>query len=172
MCFTPNKQDSPYISLYMYMYILYSGIQNRVIYYSYITLNIPVSLLDNEFAVCTCYHQFGAYSVSPQVCNILALISLFPTTGPLLTHSGIGMPPPLGLPPPPPLPRPPLSSVTCLSTHSHPHPRPFPSIRLPQRASEALILRKVPRELNSITKLSAHFEKFGTIVNLTVRCSV
>lgn len=38
------------------------------------------------------------------------------------------------------------------------------------RHSDTLILKKIPRELNTITKLSAHFEKFGTIINLQVCC--
>ena len=36
------------------------------------------------------------------------------------------------------------------------------------KPSDTLIVRKIPKELNTITKLSGHFEKFGTIVNLTV----
>ena len=34
--------------------------------------------------------------------------------------------------------------------------------------STALILRKVPLELNTVAKLSNHFEKFGTVVNVQV----
>lgn len=32
-------------------------------------------------------------------------------------------------------------------------------------------MRKVPRELNNITKLNEHFSKFGTIVNIQVIAS-
>ena len=42
------------------------------------------------------------------------------------------------------------------------------SVKGPFRLSDTLVLRKIPKELNTITKLSGHFEKFGTIVNLQV----
>lgn len=35
-----------------------------------------------------------------------------------------------------------------------------------------LEVRKIPRELNNITKLNEHFSKFGTIVNIQVRCTI
>lgn len=35
-----------------------------------------------------------------------------------------------------------------------------------------LEVRKVPRELNNITKLNEHFSKFGTIVNIQVKCNI
>ena len=41
-------------------------------------------------------------------------------------------------------------------------------VKNPYRPSDTVLLRKIPRDLNSITKLSSHFEKFGTIVNLQV----
>ena len=39
----------------------------------------------------------------------------------------------------------------------------------PNQLSTALILRKVPIELNSVAKLSNYFDKFGTVVNVQVR---
>eukprot|EP00800_Vazella_pourtalesii_P016293 TRINITY_DN464_c0_g1_i9.p1 TRINITY_DN464_c0_g1~~TRINITY_DN464_c0_g1_i9.p1 ORF type:complete len:515 (-),score=113.32 TRINITY_DN464_c0_g1_i9:171-1715(-) len=39
----------------------------------------------------------------------------------------------------------------------------------PNQLSTALILRKVPYELNTVAKLSNYFEKFGTVVNVQVR---
>ena len=80
----------------------------------------------------------------------------------------------VAIPPPPSLPLPHLfntSSTTITPSLSYPHPRPrppFSSGHVPSRPSDTLIIRKVPRDLNIITKLSSHFEKFGTIVNLTV----
>ena len=73
---------------------------------------------------------------------------------------------------PPPLP-PPITSSTAhrFTPPSHwprPHQHPFPHV--PRQPSDTLIVRKIPRESNTITKLSSHFEKFGTIVNLTVSC--
>jgi hypothetical protein len=53
----------------------------------------------------------------------------------------------------------------------HMRPRPHFGVggqRHPAKPSDSLILRKIPRESNTITKLSGHFERFGTIVNLTV----
>ena len=38
----------------------------------------------------------------------------------------------------------------------------------PNQLSTALILRKVPFELNTVAKLSNYFEKFGTVVNVQV----
>ena len=38
----------------------------------------------------------------------------------------------------------------------------------PTQLSSALILRKVPFELNTVAKLSNYFEKFGTVVNVQV----
>ncbi|XP_064405280.1 RNA-binding protein 26-like [Halichondria panicea] len=46
------------------------------------------------------------------------------------------------------------------------HPRPFMGRHKP---SDTLIVKKVPRDLNTITKISGHFEKFGSIVNIKVR---
>lgn len=42
------------------------------------------------------------------------------------------------------------------------------------RSSDTIVLRKIPKDLNTITKLSGYFEKFGNIVNLQVRveCTV
>ncbi|XP_033115635.1 RNA-binding protein 26-like [Anneissia japonica] len=40
--------------------------------------------------------------------------------------------------------------------------------RFTNRDNSCLVIRKVPRNLNTISKLSQHFEKFGTIVNLQV----
>ncbi|XP_019862843.1 PREDICTED: RNA-binding protein 27-like [Amphimedon queenslandica] len=39
----------------------------------------------------------------------------------------------------------------------------------PGRSSDTIVLRKIPKDLNTITKLSGYFEKFGNIVNLQVR---
>ena len=36
-------------------------------------------------------------------------------------------------------------------------------------ANTKLEVRKIPRDLNNITKLNEHFSKFGTIVNIQVR---
>lgn len=33
-----------------------------------------------------------------------------------------------------------------------------------------LEVRKIPRDLNNITQLNEHFSKYGTIVNIQVRC--
>ena len=91
-----------------------------------------------------------------------------------LFFSGVPtLPPfPVGAFPPPPLPPPITSSASHQfppPSHSH-WPRPpqlsFPP--MPRQPSDTLIVRKIPRESNTITKLSSHFEKFGTIVNLTV----
>ena len=41
-------------------------------------------------------------------------------------------------------------------------------VKHPSRPSDTIVLRKVPRDLNTITKLSGYFERFGTIVNLQV----
>lgn len=103
------------------------------------------------------------------------LIPSLPLRGPF--------PPPLphmpgvAIPPPPSLALPPLFNTSTTVTPSfpfrHPRPRPPPPTgHVPMRPSDTLIIRKVPRELNTITKLSSHFEKFGTIVNLTVSASV
>ena len=66
-----------------------------------------------------------------------------------------------------------LTAATTLtaSTNFHHQGRPRPPFggRGPGKPSDTLIIRKIPRELNTITKLSSHFEKFGTVVNLTVR---
>ena len=40
--------------------------------------------------------------------------------------------------------------------------------RAPQEPTNTLVLRKVPPELNVLSKLNGHFEKFGKIVNLKV----
>ena len=40
--------------------------------------------------------------------------------------------------------------------------------RMPQEPTNTLVLRKVPSELNVLSKLNGHFEKFGKIVNLKV----
>ncbi len=45
------------------------------------------------------------------------------------------------------------------------HPRPFVNRYKP---SDTIIVKKIPRNLNTITKISSHFEKFGTIVNIKV----
>ena len=84
----------------------------------------------------------------------------------LYAFPGIGVPPP-PLPPFPP--RPPFSHTLTSTYSSYPRlfpPGPRPPMRVPP--SDTLIIRKIPRDLNSVTKLSGHFEKFGPIVNLTV----
>ncbi len=88
-----------------------------------------------------------------------------------LTSPGIGIPPPLSLStvPPPPFFTSRHGGIPSSMPGYH-RPRPFTAMapRPPSWLSDTLILRKVPRELNTVTKLSAHFEKFGSIVNLTV----
>ncbi len=54
-----------------------------------------------------------------------------------------------------------LNSAPPTSSYS----RPFISRHKP---SDTIIVKKIPRDINSITKLSSHFEKFGTIVNIKV----
>ncbi|XP_071951192.1 RNA-binding protein 26-like [Antedon mediterranea] len=44
----------------------------------------------------------------------------------------------------------------------------FKKPRFNNRDNVCLVVRKVPRNLNTISKLSQHFERFGTIVNLQV----
>lgn len=83
---------------------------------------------------------------------------------------GISVPPPpslMSFPPPRYLT---ASTTLTASTNFHHQGRPRPPFggRGPGRPSDTLIIRKIPRELNTITKLSSHFEKFGTVVNLTV----
>ena len=34
--------------------------------------------------------------------------------------------------------------------------------------SDTLLLRRVPRHLNNISKINAHFQRFGSIVNIQV----
>ena len=87
--------------------------------------------------------------------------------------SGIAIPPPppmMSLRPPPHL----IASTTLTaSTNFHHQMRPRPPThfggRGPMKPSDTLIIRKIPRDLNTVAKLSSHFEKFGTVVNLTVR---
>ena len=86
--------------------------------------------------------------------------------------------PPMGAFPPPPLP-PPITSASHHQflpppRHLYPHrPRqPHMFAPSPWKPSDTLIVRKIPRELNTVTKLSSHFEKFGTVVNLTVSVHV
>ena len=78
-------------------------------------------------------------------------------------------------PPPPHHPHPhfvpPSNMITPGGFHRPRHPF-IAGNRGPSKPSDALIVRKIPKELNTITKLSSHFEKFGTIVNLTVRLSL
>lgn len=40
--------------------------------------------------------------------------------------------------------------------------------RSASKTTDTLVIRKIPRAINTVTKLSSHFEKFGTIVNMTV----
>ena len=77
---------------------------------------------------------------------------------------GIGIPPPLSLATPI------TSQASAPSVMFRPR-MPFPSYggpRYPGSLTDTVIIRKIPRALNTVTKLSSHFEKFGTIVNLTV----
>ena len=79
-------------------------------------------------------------------------------------------PPGVVLPPPPSLTAlpPPITSQASASSMFRPRRPPFGGPRYPIEPSDTLIIRKIPRPLNTITKLSSHFEKFGTIVNITV----
>jgi len=72
--------------------------------------------------------------------------------------AGVPLGPPLRLPPsiPPRVGFPPKLP---------PFPRPFHGRTKP---SDTVIVRKIPRDMNTITKISSHFEKFGTIVNIKV----
>ena len=77
------------------------------------------------------------------------------------------------LPPFPPPPHPPFiphANMIGPPGNFHRPRHPFPTLGGwgPTKPSDALIVRKIPKDLNTITKLSSHFEKFGTIVNLTV----
>uniref|UniRef100_A0A8C4ZIA9 RNA binding motif protein 27 n=1 Tax=Gadus morhua TaxID=8049 RepID=A0A8C4ZIA9_GADMO len=49
---------------------------------------------------------------------------------------------------------------------NNPHKPPFPKRN--HYVNTKLEVRKIPRELNNITKLNEHFSKFGTIVNIQV----
>eukprot|EP00731_Ephydatia_muelleri_P031207 Em0022g721a len=87
--------------------------------------------------------------------------------------------PPLPLRPPyPPLPLaganippPPLMGHLGLSNMSLPSSfyRNRHGNRSASKTTDTLVIRKIPRVLNTVTKLSSHFEKFGTIVNMTVK---
>ena len=89
----------------------------------------------------------------------------------MILSAGISIPPPpslMSFPPPRHL----IAATTLTAStnfHHQGRPRPPFSGRGQGRPSDTLIIRKIPRELNTITKLSGHFEKFGTVVNLTVR---
>ena len=88
-----------------------------------------------------------------------------------MLFAGISIPPPPSMMSFPPPPR--LTASTTLTASGFCHqvrPRApiYSSGRVPGKPSDTLIIRKIPRELNTITKLSSHFEKFGTIVNLNV----
>ena len=52
-----------------------------------------------------------------------------------------------------------MTTISNGGTKKYPHPN---------QLSTALILRKVPIELNSVAKLSNYFDKFGTVVNVQV----
>lgn len=112
---------------------------------------------------------------------MLPQIPLRPTFPPPLGIPGLG-PPPLPPPPMPPLAMPLSHSMTrpgnfntvvsAVPPTTTPFVRPhvnMSGVKNPYRPSNTVLLRKIPRDLNSITKLSSHFEKFGTIVNLQVR---
>lgn len=78
--------------------------------------------------------------------------------------------PPFPLPPPPHHHFvPPSNMIPPGSFHRPRHPFLPGGGRGPSKPSDTLIVRKIPKELNSVTKLSSHFEKFGTVMHLTVR---
>ena len=80
------------------------------------------------------------------------------------SYTGVAIPPPLSLSSIPPRPVNFNPSKSGLSTF--PHPRPFMGGK--HKPSDTLIVKKIPRDMNTITKISSHFEKFGTIVNIKV----
>lgn len=104
-------------------------------------------------------------------CETLELCRLLKLYCFVHAYIGISVPPPpslMSFPPPRHLT---ASTTLTASTNFHHQGRPRPPFggRGPGKPSDTLIIRKIPRELNTITKLSSHFEKFGTVVNLTVR---
>ena len=40
----------------------------------------------------------------------------------------------------------------------------------PRKLSDTLELKRIPRDLNNISKLNEHFQRFGTITNIQVQC--
>ena len=89
----------------------------------------------------------------------------------MILFLGISIPPPpsmMSFPPP----RLTASTTLTASTNFRHQMRPRAPIHFSGRVlgkpSDTLIIRKIPREHNTITKLSSHFERFGTIVNLNV----
>ena len=80
-----------------------------------------------------------------------------------------GLHPPLHAP----MPNPPISSGAFAPVNNKTTPMSRPGMgmagsKIPSRPSDTIVLRKIPRDMNTITKLSGYFEKFGTIVNLQV----
>ena len=121
-------------------------------------------------------HKTLAYPHPPYVlrhsCCCLCVVYLC-----VCAHAGILLPQPHPLPPfSPLLPHqhfiPPSNMVPPGNFHRPRHPFGPAIMRGPAKPHDTLIVRKIPKEFNTITKLSSHFEKFGTIVNLTVRMSL
>ena len=75
---------------------------------------------------------------------------------------------PIPMPIPVPMPNLPTTAPLAVSTAAHDAPVSSAAARRPFMNQTILEIRKVPKENNTVVKISEYFQRFGTIVNIQV----